>query len=96
MSSTTSDSIARVALAAAQAGTREMARAIDEAAARDQARALGAREPRAEGDRLFLCWLDEHGGEELFAPSSEQARARCRALHGQRDEPRHCRCEAAQ
>ena len=43
-----------------------------------------------------LCWLDDHGGEELFAPSTERARDRCRALHGQRDEPRHCRCGVAQ
>jgi hypothetical protein len=95
MSATTSESIAEVALAAAQAGSREIARAIDEAAVQDRARAGGAPEPRAEGDHLFLCWLDEYGGEELFAPSSERARDRCRALHGQRDEARHCRCEAA-
>ena len=94
MSATTSESIARVALEAAQAGSREMAHSIGEAAQETSPLALPA--PRAEGDHLLLCWLDDHGGEELFAPSTDRARDRCRALHGTRDEPRHCRCEAAQ
>ena len=95
MSATTSESIGQVALAAAQVGAREMARAIDEAA-REETSPLALPAPRAEGDHLFLCWLDDHGGEVLFAPSTERARDRCRALHGQRNEPRHCRCEVAQ
>ena len=92
MSDTTRESIGRVAAAAAEIGAREMARAIDEAA--QESRSL--LEPRAEGDRLFVCWLDDYGGEELFAPTTERARDRCRAFHGQRNEPRHCRCEAVQ
>jgi hypothetical protein len=95
MSATTSESIGHVALAAAQVGAREMARAIDEAA-QEETSPLALPEPRAEGDRLFVCWLDDYGGEELFAPTTERARDRCRAFHGQRNEPRHCICEAVQ
>jgi hypothetical protein len=94
MSPTTSESIGRVAAAAAEIGVREMARAIDEA--QEPRSSLAPPEPRAEGDRLFVCWLDDYGGEELFAPTTERARDRCRAFHGQRNEPRHCRCEVAQ
>jgi hypothetical protein len=95
MSDTTRQSIGRVAAAAAEIGAREMARAIDEAAQEPRS-SLAPPEPRAKGDRLFLCWLDDYGGEELFAPTTERARDRCRAFHGQRNEPRHCRCEAVQ
>ncbi|HEY8427975.1 MAG TPA: hypothetical protein VIL20_06350 [Sandaracinaceae bacterium] len=48
---------------------------------------------RSEDERLYLCWLDEHGGEELWATDADEARARCRALHGRRRGPQHCRCE---